>query len=176
MSSTTVLIIIGVLVVYLFRMLQLRPIDIKLALLPAVAIGYGLYKASALAPSPNAGAITILAICLASGLAAGLLLGRHFHIKRLPDGRWGVQGSWTTVLVFLLSYPLALAVRYAAIAIIPDNINFSFGGQDFMIPLLFSIGGLRGGQVLMLYLHYPTALQEGLRQPPDRHGRGRHRR
>jgi hypothetical protein len=89
---------------------------------------------------------------LVLGGIVGMVQGKIVKVYQ-EHGVWWVAGSIVTLLIWLISIPIRLIVKYGYIQLL--HVPTVLTGDLVCVPFLFSLAGILIGKVFILSLRYP---------------------
>lgn len=151
----TIFFAILILILLVNRQLKPRPINRNMLLLPILLLLYVSYLASQAGVEIEEA--TSLLLTALMGMGVGWIQGRFTNVYR-SHGVWMTVGSISSVLVWLLSIPIRLIVKYGIVNILEIEVKLV---EDLAyVPLLFSLGAMILGRALYLVSKYPSQFSE----------------
>lgn len=151
----TIFLALLIVILLVNRQLKPRPINTKMLLLPILLmlyVSYLAYQAGVEVEEATSLLITVL-----MGIGVGWLQGRFTRVYQ-SNGVWMTVGSMTSILVWLLSIPIRLIVKYGFVELL--DIEVKLVGNLAYVPILFSLGAIILGRALYLVYHNPIEFRE----------------
>lgn len=153
----TIFLAILILILLVNRQLKPRPIKGSMLLLPLLLMLYVSYLAYQ-AGIEGGEAISLL-LTTVMGIGVGWLQGRYTSVYQ-HNGIWMTVGSIKSILVWLLSIPIRLIVKYGFVEML--SIKIHLVDEFTYLPLLLSLSAIVLGRSLYLTFRYPVEFREAV--------------
>jgi hypothetical protein len=151
---TYILLALAILLVLISNHLKPKPLKRSLFTMPVILLIYAVYLASD--AHVQSGEAISLAISLILGGVVGMIQGKIVKVYQ-EHGVWWVAGSFVTLLIWLISIPIRLIVKYGYIQLL--HVPTVLTGKLAYVPFLFSLAGILIGKVFILSLRYPKQMK-----------------